>query len=272
MSILLGASPQHCEPTIPIEYIAERFSAAAKSYQEHNSLQRLSASSLLKEFSARGTVLDIGAGPGTCFDVDGANLQVYALDIAFGMLQQLKHSFPQYQCICGSAEQLPFVNACIDSIYSNLVLQWCADFPAAVAEMARVIKPNGECHLSIVADGSLEQLLSLDLRINRFLSLDTLKVAFDPQLWQVVEFKLVPMTVHFKDLKSLLYSIKGVGASVLAVTATEQTDSKVFKLRGRKDWLRLQLKAEAFRQAEGLPLTYQIVQIRARRKHDSTHD
>ncbi|HCE51307.1 MAG TPA: methyltransferase type 11, partial [Shewanella baltica] len=32
--------------------IAERFSAAAHSYQDHNQLQRLSAASLLSEFTA----------------------------------------------------------------------------------------------------------------------------------------------------------------------------------------------------------------------------
>ncbi len=295
VSVKLATSAAQIDP------IAARFSAAAKHYQAHNCLQRLSALSLQQGFSAKGNLLDIGAGPGTVFDGvpsaaadnevtnddvannNGANdhVAVYALDIALGMLQQLKGTFPDYCCVCGNAEQLPFANGTIDTIYSNLALQWCHNFSAATAEMARVLKADGECHLSIVADGSLEQLSRLGLRLNGFLPLERLQAAFEPRLWQVMDIALVPMTVHFDDLKSLLYSIKGVGASVqssvLGASAMDRSlvdadtgkslasNTKVSKLRGRQDWLALQRRAELLREAQGIPLTYQIAQLRMRR-------
>ncbi|MGI2070554.1 methyltransferase domain-containing protein [Shewanella baltica] len=289
--------------------IAERFSAAAHSYQDHNQLQRLSAASLLSEFTAKGHLLDIGAGPGTDFSVhdfahysehhaEQGSMQnppttVFAVDIALGMLHKLKQSYPDYHGVCADAECLPFVDGCIDVIYSNLALQWCANFPAAVAEMARVLKPNGECHLSLVAQGSLNQLAELGLRVNDFSTLEALKTAFKLDTWQFLEVQLIPMTVHFDTLKALLYSIKGVGASVQSASATHSTssissansislDSSTIqsvgevagaiaaaelapRLRGRQDWQAMQAKAESLRVPQGLPLTYQIVQIRARR-------
>ncbi|WP_413483824.1 methyltransferase domain-containing protein [Shewanella baltica] len=305
--------------------IAERFSAAAHSYQDHNQLQRLSAASLLSEFTARGHLLDIGAGPGTDFAAyhcahqsehhsdhesahqsgcqsehhseHGSTLNpsttVFAVDIALGMLHKLKQSYPDYHGVCADAECLPFVDGCIDVIYSNLALQWCANFPAAVAEMARVLKPNGECHLSLVAQGSLNQLAELGLRVNDFSTLEALKTAFKLDTWQFLEVQLIPMTVHFDTLKALLYSIKGVGASVQSASATHSTSSissansisldsltiqsagevagaiaaaeLAPRLRGRQDWQAMQAKAESLRVPQGLPLTYQIVQIRARR-------
>ena len=295
--------------------IAERFSAAAHSYQDHNQLQRLSAASLLSEFTAKGHLLDIGAGPGTdfaayhcahqsehhsdhesahqsgCQSEHGSTLNpsttVFAVDIALGMLHKLKQSYPDYHGVCADAECLPFVDGCIDVIYSNLALQWCANFPAAVAEMARVLKPDGECHLSLVAQGSLNQLAELGLRVNDFSTLEALKAAFKLDTWQFLEVQLIPMTVHFDTLKALLYSIKGVGASVQSASATHSANSISLdnstiqsagevagaiaaadlapRLRGRQDWLAMQAKAESLRVPQGLPLTYQIVQIRARR-------
>lgn len=277
--------------------IAERFSAAAHSYQDHNQLQRLSAASLLSEFTAKGHLLDIGAGPGTDFSAyhcahhsEHGSMQnppttVFAVDIALGMLHKLKQTYPDYHGVCADAECLPFVDGCIDVIYSNLALQWCAHFPAAVAEMARVLKPNGECHLSLVAQGSLNQLAELGLRVNDFSTLEALKTAFKLDTWQFLEVQLIPMTVHFDTLKALLYSIKGVGASVQSASSansisldssTIQSAGEVAgtiaaaelasRLRGRQDWLALQAKAESLRVPQGLPLTYQIVQIRARRR------
>ena len=280
--------------------IAERFSAAAHSYQDHNQLQRLSAASLLSEFTAQGHLLDIGAGPGTDFSayhcahqsehgsIQNPPTTVFAVDIALGMLHKLKQSYPDYHGVCADAECLPFVDGCIDVIYSNLALQWCANFPAAVAEMARVLKPNGECHLSLVAQGSLNQLAELGLRVNDFSTLEALKASFKLDTWQFLEVQLIPMTVHFDTLKALLYSIKGVGASVQSASATHSANSisldsstiqsagevagataaaePALRLRGRQDWLAMQAKAESLRVPQGLPLTYQIVQIRARRR------
>lgn len=274
MSMPLGVSLNPHEPADQLSHIAERFSAAAKSYQQHNCLQRLSGASLLQGFVAKGAILDIGAGPGTDFAnrAMGEEMRVYALDIALGMLQQLQATFPRYLCVCGNAEQLPFADACIDNIYSNLALQWCHDFSAATSEMARVLTSGGEAHLSIVAAGSLEQLSTLGLRVNSFLSLESLQAAFDDTDWQFLDVKLMPMTVYFEDLKALLYSIKGVGASVQSSVQTvtsSESDAHLGKLRGRHDWQALQQRAEQFREAQGLPLTYQIAQFRVRRQGGS---
>ncbi|MCH1930519.1 methyltransferase domain-containing protein [Shewanella sp. A25] len=246
--------------------IAERFSAAAAHYHEHNSVQRMSATSLLAQFQPKGCVLDIGAGPGTAFSTHAnGNIDVIALDIALGMLQKLKQSFPHYQALCADAEQLPLVANCVDGIYSNLALQWCGNFPAAIAEFERVLKVGGECHLSIVADGSLAQLSTLGLRVNGFLTIEALKAAFCPSKWLFIDAELIPMTVYFDSLKALLYSIKGVGASVQLHQASAHSDIPQLQLRGRKDWLALEANAQNLRQAEGIPLTYQIAQLRVRR-------
>ncbi|NMH64283.1 methyltransferase domain-containing protein [Shewanella salipaludis] len=291
--------------------VGARFSAAARRYKQHDVLQRLSARSLLSHFSPKGRLLDIGAGPGTDFP---GSAQVFALDIAQGMLETLALSYPDYIAVAGDAQRLPFQDASFDCLYSNLALQWCADFPQAVAEAARVLRPDGEFHLSLVAQDSLFELSQLGLAVNGFRSLPALRGAFERApgsgpctdsgtgcgsgngtgsdsgpgseraRWQVLSAELVPMTVYFPDLRSLLYSIKGVGASIHVTPTPQGTAENINSqarlpaspagstatgtakgLRGRRDWLRLVAAAEALRTPQGLPLTYHIAQIRARR-------
>jgi len=243
--------------------IAERFSMAAKGYRQHDKLQQLSMNALFKGMSPSGVLLDIGAGPGTNFSQFSAVENVIALDIAQGMLSQVKTNFPHYHAICGNAERLPVQDSSVDVAYSNLALQWCSNLAASIDETARVLKSGGQCHFAIVAQASLSELEVLGFRVNAFAPLETMLAQFDSQIWQISLAEVASFTVYFADLKTLLYSIKGVGASI----DDEQASTTVTNmLRGRGDWLSLQARAEQTRTKLGLPLTYQIAQIRAIRK------
>ncbi|MCF1438834.1 MAG: methyltransferase domain-containing protein, partial [Shewanella sp.] len=95
--------------------IAHQFSRAAAHYREHNHLQRKTAQQLQTGFTPWGTLVDIGAGPGTEF---ATPVRVIALDIAPGMLRTLKVYFPQQSAICADAQALPLVDDSIDCLYS----------------------------------------------------------------------------------------------------------------------------------------------------------
>ncbi|TVP16374.1 hypothetical protein AYI87_01320 [Shewanella sp. KCT] len=254
--------------------IARQFSLAAKHYQEHDKVQRLSAQRLRAKVAPVGRLLDIGCGPGTDFSAAPGLNEVLGLDIAPGMLSQMLESFPGYKALCGDAQALPLADASIDTLYSNLALQWCSDINTAIGELARVLKPGGRCHLAIVVDGSLSELDALGLRVNAFEQAQTVLDGFSDSHWQIEYQSVEPLRVHFDDLKTLLYSIKGVGASAAMGSAVSQgsddTHGSVSKplprLRGRQDWLALCERAEAMRQPEGLPLTYQILFIHASRR------
>ncbi|CAM4188906.1 methyltransferase domain-containing protein [Shewanella aquimarina] len=248
--------------TADVDKIAGQFSQAARHYQEHDKVQRLSAQRLRASMSPVGRLLDIGCGPGTDFSTSPQLTQVIGLDIAPGMLTQMQSSFPAYQALCGDAQALPLSDASIDTLYSNLALQWCSDIKTAIGELARVLKPGGQCHLAIVVDGSLAELDALGLRVNAFEAAQTVLYGFSDNQWQIEHQTVEALRVHFDDLKTLLYSIKGVGAS----TATGVNDQPSVRLRGRRDWQSLCERVEAMRQPEGLPLTYQILFIHASRK------
>ncbi|WP_133407398.1 malonyl-ACP O-methyltransferase BioC [Parashewanella tropica] len=246
------------EPSAFIELnnVQSAFSKAAKSYHHHNVLQRFSSDRLLSQVELKDTVLDLGAGPGTSYQSKDA--QVFCIDIAHTMLTTLKQNYPEYHAIQGDAHSLPFQNCSIDFLVSNVALQWCHDFNQAITEAARVIKPNGELHISMVGNDSLNELTQLGLRANDFLSMSEYASAFKAYEWRDVEVIEYKKVCYFDSFKALLYSIKGVGASV----PSNQLNHSV-ALRGRKDWMRLVERAELLRTPQGLPLTYNIVQIRA---------
>lgn len=237
--------------------VAQRFSAAAKHYHDFDTVQKITSTYLFNQMAPKGNLLDIGAGPGTDFSQFADVNAVIALDIAPGMLTQLKHDFPEYQTVCANAESIPLAPNSVDSVYSNLALQWCGNLSLSLNDTARVLKPKGEYHLAIVAQDSLLELSQLGLRVNEFRGLDEIVSHFDPSLWLITSAKIQSIRVHFADLKTLLYSIKGVGASINAKDNPKQV------LRGRGDWQKLLCEAESHRTPEGMPLTYEIAFISA---------
>lgn len=241
--------------------IADGFSAAANTYHQHNQLQKLTAAYLLNAMTSKGLILDIGAGPGTDFvSCGGVHSQVIALDIAEGMLKELTNTYPDYQPICADASLLPIASQCIDNVYSNLAMQWCPSLASAIKETHRVLVKNGKCFISLVVDGSLNELQTLGLQINQFLTQDQISTACDLMDWQHLSIKFVPIRLYFKDLKSLLYSLKGIGASTPVVN-DEPATNKVVGLKGRQYWQQLCEQAKILSTCQGIPLTYQIAII-----------
>ena len=104
--------------------------------------------------------------------------------------------------------------------------------------------------------------------MNEFKQVDEIISCFSAAAWKVECQQLKSMTVHFEQLKELLYSIKGVGASVKSLSDSDDSgiEHRPVKLRGRQDWLGMQQKTELMREPAGLPLTYEILFIRAKLK------
>lgn len=243
--------------------IADLFSKAAKQYKRYAELQGLTADILQANAQLTGVGLDIGAGPGTLFS-QASNL--IALDIAQGMLHELKFNYPNYHPIQACAEQLPFRTDSFDFIYSNLAMQWCPQLDVVANEINRVLKPAGNCYLSLVAEGSLPELDKLGLRRNIFPSKAELLAAFPRNCWHQLNIKQQELRIYFPDLRALLWSLKGIGASG-SLKKHQQSDNEtpISGLKGRGFWQQLEQKTERLRTSEGLPLTYQILFIQGQK-------
>ena len=161
------------------QQVAACFSAAADNYHSYDVLQQQTAKRLLAQTKVSGRLLDIGAGPGTCFAHITNVEQVTCLDIAEGMLTTLRVNFPHYQAICADAQNLPLLDNSVDGIYSNVALQWCQQLSQAITEANRVLTTGAEFNMSIVAKDSLHQLADLGFKINQFIDQPTLLAGFD---------------------------------------------------------------------------------------------
>lgn len=98
--------------------------------------------------SARGLVLDIGAGTGANFaQYPDAVERVVAVDPELGMLESARAkgetAAVSVALVAASAEELPFPSASFDTIVATLVLCTIPDPARALDEAVRVLKPDG---------------------------------------------------------------------------------------------------------------------------------
>jgi ubiquinone/menaquinone biosynthesis C-methylase UbiE len=102
-----------------------------------------------RELAPRAQILDVGTGAGhLSFALAPAVARVVALDPAVGMLATVRQAaaarrLPQIETREGSANALPFAAASFDLVCSRYSAHHWLDVPGALAEMRRVVKPDG---------------------------------------------------------------------------------------------------------------------------------
>lgn len=98
------------------------------------------------EVAAGDRVLDVGCGTGQLTvalgELVGAG-RVAALDPSAEAVEVCRARVPGADVRIGSAESLPFDAGSFDAALAQLVINLVGDPPAAVSEMARVVRPGG---------------------------------------------------------------------------------------------------------------------------------
>jgi SAM-dependent methyltransferase len=92
-------------------------------------------------------VLDVGCGTGALANrLSGSGYEVVGLDPSRGMLEVMKARAPRIEAVLGSATEIPFADGEFDVSLSVATIPPIADpdrVRRALAEMARVVKPDG---------------------------------------------------------------------------------------------------------------------------------
>ncbi|MEJ0010000.1 MAG: methyltransferase domain-containing protein [Alphaproteobacteria bacterium] len=146
--------------------LQRNFSRAAARYDAlatyQHSLMRRGLDWALAIFPERAQLLDVGCGTGLFAEEASAQRpgwRIACLDLSPGMCDAArKRTGAVTQA---DAVSLPFASASMDGVFSSLCLQWVEDRPAALREIARVLKPGASAVLVTLTKETLRELKAL---------------------------------------------------------------------------------------------------------------
>ena len=149
--------------SLAVNSIVETYSRLAREYDDEANFlscwgrasdRALSSIRLRGDY---GLVADIGCGSGraihTLASAAPAATQFVGIDPAENMCRIAAQKTARQKGVHirqGSFEKIPLGNASVDYLYSILAFHWVTDLAASVAELARVLKPNGEMDLFFI--------------------------------------------------------------------------------------------------------------------------
>jgi len=250
--------------------IAKQFSRAATQYDSLAEVQNDIAHDAMALLPIKcGTLVDIGCGTGRISrQLSTRSDRVVAMDLALGMLQHAStlDDDKAVTWLQGDAECLALADNTVDTVFSSMALQWCISPQQVMAEISRILKPQGQAVLAIMCEGSFTELeqvwaqLDTQRHINQFHSADQWQQAACQSGLQLSLTTQGYQTWH-ADFRSLLASIKGIGANVLMKQQTSQPLSTPPSF-SRSTFAKLESHYLTLSDDnKRLPLSYQIVRL-----------
>ena len=116
-----------------------------------NIMNRAQYNRVLKELPLQGRILDIGFGNGNmlkrvlkkgCRSVYGTEISESCMTaVEWKLLPSLQQGY--LKLAMGSAESLPFADACMDTVYSVNTIYFWESLDKGLCEIARILKPQG---------------------------------------------------------------------------------------------------------------------------------
>jgi len=132
--------------------VSQQFGATARAYLEsavHARGQDLERLTALLGARPRGRVLDIGCGGGhASFAAAPVAEEVWATDLSADMLAVVaeaahERGYANLHTRQAAADLLPFADAAFDAVITRMSAHHWRDVPVALAEIHRVLKPDG---------------------------------------------------------------------------------------------------------------------------------
>ena len=250
--------------------VRQSFERAAPTYDSAASIQRQICHELAKHLTdhlpslpAATRLLDAGCGTGyaqALLQTRFPAAHAIALDLSAGMLQRIATPCCR---LAGDLEHLPLAAASIDLYWSSLAVQWC-DLAKTLAEARRVLKPGGQLALASLGPATFHELRTAFADVDNHQH--TLVFHTPAEIAQIanatgllaVDVQKGTKTAHYADFKTLLKAVKAIGANQLG-------SGRRTSLMSRTDFQRAETAIEALRTPAGLPLTYDVAYLIARK-------
>lgn len=166
MSRMMTSSATAAPAAVEKHRIARGFGRAAPTYDQACRLQRQMGMRMVDvvaraQRSAR-RILDLGCGSGWGSRVLATRYPdslVVGVDLAEAMIRQARAGGGHNLVfVRADAEALPFAPGSFDLVFSNLMIQWCAEPERVLAGCRRLLRPGGWLAVSTLLQGTLEEL------------------------------------------------------------------------------------------------------------------
>lgn len=109
---------------------------------------RLVARALRRFVPRNSRVLDVGCGTGKGIELLPGNVDYVGVDLSAAMLEVARTNFPTKRFVLGDARGLPFSDKTFDVVVSTYgSLSHVLEIEVALAEIARVLRPNGRAFM-----------------------------------------------------------------------------------------------------------------------------
>jgi len=244
------------------------FERASAGYESAASLQARVGAELLERLAAFAfeprVVLDLGAGTGRVtreLKRRYPRALVIALDLAPGMLREARrhqHWWRRFERVCADALRLPLADASVDLVFSSLMLQWCEPLGEAIAEVRRVLRPEGFFAFSTLGPDTLNELRQAWSQadgynhVNHFADMHDVGDALVRAGLTEPVLDVERLVLRYADALTLMRDLKAIGAH-------NATAGRPRALAGRARLTRVQDAYETFRSAGQLPATYEVI-------------
>lgn len=245
----------------PKSQIRRAFEKAASSYDSAAGVQRRVCELLAHGLPAMMTpefILDAGCGTGFALRLLRERFPVarlIGLDLSPAMVARAMA--PAIHRVAGDVEHLPLADGSIELYWSSLTLQWC-NLPRALAEARRVLLSGGHLALATLGPQTFNELRTAfsaaDAHRHTLDFLSPEAVASAATGFRDLRLERRRETVFYPDLKSLLRTIKAIGANQVG-------ERRRNGLMSRGAWQRLEAAYEAQRLPGGLPLSYDLITL-----------
>lgn len=254
------------------QQVRRNFSRAARTYEQHDALQREVQNVLLERLDfylqAPERVVDVGAGTGrgsALLKKRYAKAQVIAMDLALPMLRAAKQHagwLKPFQRVCAEATALPLPDHSVDVLHSNLCFQWVDDLQALFGECVRVLKPGGLLTFSTFGPDTLKELraawASADQQphVSRFLDMHDLGDAMIAAGLRDPVLDVDRYTLTYSEPRMLLKELQGLGA-------TNADTTRERGLTGKRHYQQMLAAYETMRLDGRIPATWEVVTAHA---------
>ncbi len=263
--------------TVDSGAVRRNFSRQAGEYERHAVVQRTAAEHLAELLDAASwpaaPILEVGCGTGLLSRRlrPRSPAPLILSDLAHAMTCRAAAAAGAGLAVDADAAALPFAAASIGLLASSSVYQWVNCLPSAFAEAARVLAPGGLLAVALFGARTLHELRASHRRASaacrtpdpshllEFATEEMLRGALSSAGLRLEVFESAEEIELHPDVPALLRGLKGLGAANAATVRPAGLARRQVMER------MLTLYREEFGTPTGIPATYQIFTLLARR-------